>query len=355
MKSKINIQEITIENLKNFLITNMQLGHMIPSGKEFTCRCPFCGDSRSDQFTTSFYINMDPSSEQFLLYHCFRANCGANGIVNDEFFDIIGYNDRKTIKDINEYLNTKSVNVGGKYRSRTSKQLYNAINTQSKVSEKKLHYINKRLGLNLGYQDLYDLKINLSMAELLKMNEITVLPDREFWYSKLNDYGIAFISAYNDYLIIRDVSKSNLLGKRYTNVNIFDKYDNVTKAYCIPAEIDLISPEPTVINISEGAFDIISIKYNLNIDRKYPNQIFLAACGSNLISTIKSYIEQYGLINCRINIFSDSDVKKEKYNPLYKLKPYLQKFDVTVYYNDMKGEKDFGVPKERIKIIKSKL
>jgi hypothetical protein len=42
-----------------------------------------------------------------------------------------------------------------------------------------------------------------------------------------------------------------------------------------------------------------------------------------------------------------------KFKGLKKLEPYLVKFDVQVFYNTL--EKDFGVPKNKIKAIKSKL
>ena len=349
------LKQSTLEQFKEYLLSNMERGKMIPSGKEFCCACPFCGDSKTDRYATSFYINMDPNSDKFLNYHCFRAGCGSRGVVDENFFDLIRFNNRECIKDINSYFYNKGVMVGGVYRSKNSKKLVNVINSFSKLSDKKLEYINNRLGLSLSYEDIYNLKINLSLNELLSINEIEIPDSKVNYYTNLSNYGVSFISAYNDYVIVRDISKSSKLKKRYTNVNIFDNYKNVTKAYCIPTEIDLLEPTPTVINISEGAFDIISVYHNLKINRKYKNQIFLAACGSGITNIIFAYIQQYGLINSKINIFSDSDVSIEKYKILYKLKPYLKSFDIDVYYNNYPGEKDFGVPKNKINIIKSKL
>lgn len=352
MNAKLN--ETSFDQFKDYLLLYMPRGHMIPSGKEFSCACPFCGDSKSDRYATSFYINMDQSSDTFLNYHCFRASCGAKGIVDDEFFDLIGFRNRDCINQISLYFKSKNIKIGGKYKSKNSKTIANVINSNNKVSDKKLHYINSRLGLNLTFEDIYDLKINLSLIELLNVNGIDIPDSKYQYYDSLSNYGISFISAYNDYVIIRDISKSNKLRKRYTNINIFNNYDNVTKAYCIPTSIDLLDPSPTVINIAEGAFDIISVYYNFP-RKKYKNQIYLAACGSNIINVIYSYIIQYGLINCKINIFSDTDVKIEKYGQLEKLKPYLKSFDISIYYNNYPGEKDFGVPKSNIRAIKAKL
>ena len=352
--SKIELKDSTLDTIKEYLMSSLNRARIIPSGKELACACPFCGDSKSDPFATSFYINIDPASEKFMNYHCFRANCMVSGIVNEEFLDSVGFNNRDCIKDLNNFYSSRGFTVGGKYKSKKSKTLVNVINSKNPISEKKKDYINQRLGLNLSYEDLYNLKINLDLMELLKLNEIKISQDKEYYYTNLSNFGISFLSAYNDYVIVRDVSKSKRLKKRYTNINIFDSYDNVTKAYCIPTNIDILDPEPCIINISEGVFDILSVRYNLK-QPKNKNQIYLAACGSGIIKTLMSYIQQYGLLNCKINIYSDSDVSLDKYRKLEVLKPYLKTPDITIHYNDMPGEKDFGVPKSRIKEIKTKL
>lgn len=343
------LKESTLEQIKEHLLTNLDRARIIPSGREIACACPFCGDSKSDPFATSFYINIDPASENFMMYHCFRANCHTSGLVNEEFLDNTGYLNKSTVRELNEFYSSRGTTVGGKYKSKNSKTLLNVINSFNPLSDTKLSYINKRLGLKLSYEDIYKLKINLDLNELLDLNEIKISKEKEYYYSNLSNYGISFISAYNDYVIVRDISKSGKLKRRYTNINVFDNYENVTKAYCVPTNIDLLDPDPCIINISEGAFDILSVKYNLKHSKRYRNQLFLAACGSGIGNTLMSYIQQYGLINCKINIYSDSDVPIEKYKSLVKLKKYFIKPDITIHYNIMKGEKDFGVPKDRIK------
>ena len=91
----------------------------------------------------------------------------------------------------------------------------------------------------------------------------------------------------------------------------------------------------------------------MKIDQKYKNKIYLAACGAGIENTLKSFIQQYGLINCKINIFADNDVEIDKFKSLRKLEPYLIKFDIKVFYNTL--DKDFGVPKNKIKAIYSKI
>lgn len=350
--NKKEINEASLESLRDALLSLPRAKKSI-SGSEISFRCPFCGDSKSDPYATSFSVNVDPASEKFGQYQCFRANCQSHGIINSEFMYMIGLDNNEAEKDINRFISGKGIKIDDVYKTRRHNELYNVINTQDAVSEAKRKYINKRLGLNLSYEDLYRFKINLNLMDLLTINEIQI-PNKSYnYYRSLSDYGISFISAYNDYAIIRDISKSGKLKKRYTNISIFGSDKTITKAYCIPTKLDLMSPDPTVINIAEGAFDILGVYNHIKIDKKYNNKLYLAACGSGIVNTLFAYIQQYGLINCKINIFADSDVSVEKFKRLKKLEPYLIKYDVNVFYNTM--SKDFGVPKDKIKYIKSKL
>lgn len=351
-KDKQVLNEASLELLRDALLSMPKAKRSI-SGSEISFRCPFCGDSKSDPYATSFSVNVDPTSEKFGQYQCFRANCQAHGILNNEFLYMIGFDKYEAEKDITRFISGRNIKIDGVYVSRQKNELHNVINTLDDVAEVKRSYINKRLGLNLSYEDLYKFKINLNLMDLLKINEISVPGKSIAYYKNLSDYGISFISAYNDYAIIRDISKSGRLKKRYTNISIFGSDKTITKAYCIPTKLDLLCPEPTVINIAEGAFDILGVYHHVKIDKKYKNKLYLAACGSGIVNTLFAYIQQYGLINCKINIFADSDVSVDKFTRLKKLEPYLLKYDITVYYNTM--AKDFGVPKNQIKYVKSKI
>lgn len=341
-----------LDRLIQYLLTQ-PLAKKSPSGTELGFRCPFCGDSTDDPNKISFSININQESSNFLRYQCFRAVCLTTGNVNEEFLSMIGFDSYDCVKAISKFNYNKISKGPNIYVGKKAKELHNVINTNSKMSELKLKYVNNRLGLNLSFKDIYDLKINLNFSELLKFNEIDIPSDKTYYYQKLSDYGISFISAYNDYAIIRDVSKSGKIGKRYTNINIFNNYDNVTKSYMIPGNFDIMSTKPIVLNVSEGAFDIIGVKYNLDIDKKYDNQIYAAACGAGILNTIFRIVRQYGLINVKINIFSDNDVPIETYYEINVLEKYLYDYNINVYYNTL--EKDFGVTPDKISYIKTRL
>lgn len=343
----------SLDSLIEFLLLQ-PCAHISPSERELTFRCPFCGDSRSSYTTTSFSINIDPKSDNFLRYQCFRASCLSKGVVNEEFLSMLGFSRYDNVAEVFRYNNTRNKKIGGKYVSKYKKELVYCNDEKNKINDIKLKYINKRLGLDLSYNDLEDLKIILDLNNLIDKNKITVNDPRKIqYYDNLSKYGISFISAYNDYVIVRDVSKSGKLKRRYINLNIFDNYENVTKMYCIPTTIDLLSDEPIVINIAEGVFDIIGIYKNFDIDKKYNNKIYIAACGAGIVNAICHYIKQYGIINAKINIFSDADADIKKYKNLDKIKKYLIDPKITVYYN--KIGKDFGVTPDEIDLISHKI
>lgn len=347
----MTLDEKTKQELVEFFLTQ-PCSRVTPSGREISMRCPICGDSNKSRTETNFSINIESNDNKPMLYQCFRAACGARGRVDQEFLMMLGFGKHYVIRELNRF-NRKISKSGKKFKSFKHKELVNFVNTTNETNIAKLKYINNRLGLNLTLKDIYNLKINFSLNDLLKINEINIPDKKKYYYNQLSDYGVSFISSYNDYVIIRDISKSGKLKRRYSNINIFDNYDNVKKFYTIPTKIDVLSNEPIVLNVSEGAMDILGVYYNLDIDKKYKNHIYAAASGSGLNNLIFHFIRQYGLIDIKINVFSDDDVNKDAYKLLYKLKPYIINFDINIFYNTL--SKDFGVKKNEIKYIMSKL
>ena len=135
----------------------------------------------------------------------------------------------------------------------------------------------------------------------------------------------------------------------YRSSGIPDPSD--TKVYCIPTEIDLIDPEPAIINVAEGTFSILGAYLHTEIGRDRRNCLFLANCGGGYQSTIKHICKQYGFLSVEINIFSDSEVGLKTYEKLYRtLKNDIDIHHLHVYYND-KAE-DFGVPIDQIHVKK---
>ena len=174
MKNKI-MDSKAYDEIINFLL-DQPMARKSVSGKELTMRCPFCGDSVKSKMSTNFYINIDQDSDTFLCYKCFRSSCNVSGIVDQYFLERLGFSKYECIRDLNSYMiqkNRSSKNIK-RYKNKIRKELYNVINTKNEISDRKLDYINNRMGLNLSYKDIYDLKINLDLNYLLKINNIDI-------------------------------------------------------------------------------------------------------------------------------------------------------------------------------------
>jgi hypothetical protein len=338
MHDKLKIQII------DFLLLQ-SCAHKSINGRELQFRCPFCGDSHKSSNSTNFSVKIDTEGNKAMSYQCFRAECLARGVVDQDFLAMLGYDKHDVIMELNKY-NKKSNRKKADTLHRYKKELVNVVNVDNPMNTAKLAYINKRLGLNLSMKDIYDLKINLDVTHLMNFNKVQIGEKKVYRYKLFSLYGVGFISTYNDYVIVRDFSRDGKLGKRYTNENIFDNYVDATKIYNIPTKIDIVSDEQTVLNISEGAFDILGVYYHLDIDREYKNQLFVAASGAGIANVVMHFVRMYGLLDLKINIFADSDTKLSMFNGLKKLKPYLNDFNISIYYNTL--SKDFGVCKSDI-------
>lgn len=343
------------ENLKQFLSNNIP-GKIVSGDKEFLCRCPFCGDSQHLK-SAHFYINLPNSDEIPVMYHC--KKCNTSGILNRTVLRDLGL---EIIEDdILTDLIKRHKKLSGNFARGSNKNKsiykfninYNSISI-SEISEQKMKYINDRLGLNLSYQDMIDCKIILNLNDLYGINDtkyIQYTRDRRI-IQELNDYFIGFLGYNNGVINMRNLKPgkvSKYINKRYVNYNLFstEYLEGTSKYYIIPTIIDTLNPEPIKIHIAEGPFDILSIFYNLYNGNTY-NSIYASIGGKSYINLIKFLLCDLKIINTEIHIYFDNDVKKwEIEDIIYQ----LQYLDLNIYFhwNKYEGEKDYGVPKEKIK------
>lgn len=328
----------------------MELPHDLSSDeKQISIRCPICGDSETNINAKHFSIKIDPDPGEPVLCRCWRASCGYTGYLKTSDLGMLGIVDMNVLSELSAYNRTISKNMDKVFVSRIPKE-YEAINLHSENNDKKLEYINERLGLNLQVTDLRLYKIQLGLYDMLGINSISRLAFPRKVCDLLDQYCIGFISIYHDYLICRDITSNIVTGKRYTNYRISGKPDPTDmKLYSIPREIDIMSPKSTELNIAEGPFSILGAYLNTDYGNERPNSIWLANCGSEYLNTILHICRQYGLLKLRINIWSDSEIKIGKYEKLYRAlqdKADIRKF--TVLYNS-KAE-DFGHAAKDIRI-----
>ena len=337
------------EHLRDYIIVEKG-GRRAAGGAQVTMRCPYCGDSR-DPKSQHFYIGPDRKKNLVLSYHCFLCNVG--GIITGKFFRDIECYDTDLINEILDYNVSKYRNT---YYARRNVEHFNRYaNTRiinvmdSKEAFDKLNYINNRLGVNLSFEDLVNLKIVLNLNRYLNDNRISFTTRYPDIMNELSKKFIGFLSVDNSYVIMRTIVDPKTLSKtishRYTNYAIFNIPD-MALYYVIPGQID---PYKHVnVYITEGPFDILGVYFNVVQDKT--NSIFAASAGkSNFMSLIDYMFNRIGIPCCRchIHLYSDSDLKMEE---ITKIKNNMNSIGVpfTVHINGMEGEKDFGVTKDRI-------
>jgi hypothetical protein len=341
-----------LERLKQQLLSLPHASYA--SGKrEILFRCPFCGDSKKHSDSTHFYvkIDIDVSKNELPVYYC--QHCHSRGIADSNFLRRISILDHNIISELNQYIykalkdpQNKIFKVGRKIK------LINPVPSNIPQSIEKIKYLNSRLGLKLNIDDLLKLKICLNLYDLLDHNKIEKLTMQKKACDIIDEHYMGFISYDNAYINCRKVTDT-LDGKRYINYNIFSQYDNTRRFYVIPTKVNILDPKPLDIYITEGVFDILSVFFNVN-DCNINNTVYTAVGGTGYYNVIDYFIK-FGFIHHNIHIFSDNDVNIEFYK---KMKEDLgDKIDgkLNIYYNSYKGEKDFGIPNERMKIIHSKI
>lgn len=323
--------------------------HESGDGRNISTRCPLCGGSRSDPNDHTFSVKIDVEDGEPIYFQCFRASCLRKGVLRSDTLQEIGITNMDVLLEVANHNKTISAEFDKPFTVRQSRD-YALVNLPVGNALMKLAYINNRLGTNLAVEDLKDFKIQLSLLEMLRINDIKQLSVKKSRAQLLDVYCIGFISMFKDYMICRDVSSDMKTGNRYYTYRISGRPDpNDLRIYSIPREVSLMDPKSAIINVAEGPFSILGAYLNTDLGAEHPNSIWVANCGSEFENTIIRVCKQYGFLKVRINIWSDSEIKVEKYEKLYKqLKDRLDIRRMIVYYNDK--DDDFGHPRHSIKI-----
>lgn len=329
----------------DFLTSHIKpFAYPVAGRREVNCRCFYCADS-SNMRKGHFYISV-PKEDEPSFFYC--QKCRSHGIVtNDKLMEWGIFNSQWGV-EITRY-NSKVLSLT-KNKKFLDSMIYNVRNnfiTEDKLSLYKLRYINNRLGTSLSLKDCLSNKIVLNVKDLLRENRLELTRDPNI-VDQLDSNFLGFLSFDNAFINMRKVVDKEVyhtIDKRYINYNIFDKYDNTLRFYVIPANIDLMNPKPVRLHMSEGPFDILSIKYNV-VDNN-GRDIFVSVGGSSYKGCIRHFLTKMGIYNMEIHIYKDND---QTMHQIYDIAQLLQYFNVPLYVhnNAYQNEKDYGVPKERI-------
>lgn len=337
------------DDLKNCLLNNIPRSKVVSGGKEILCRCPFCLDSE-DPRSAHFYIRIYSENNEPPVYFC--QKCQETGLFDSRILRIFNIYDSTINGDLNLFIKkTTAGNNNRLYKSNGIHVLRNDYILNHEKSYNKLKYINDRLGLSLSFKDLSDNKIVINLYDLLSNNNIQNITRKQFVTNLLDEYFIGFISYDNGYINMRNTLNKGILDKsvdkRYINYNIFNNIDNSKRYYIIPNKINILDTNPIEVHIAEGPFDILGIFYNIFNGDKY-QKIYGAIGGRSYINLIRFIIESLGLINIDLHIYVDGDVKEYDIN---KIRFYVEFLNINtwIHRNIYPGEKDYGVPREKIK------
>lgn len=340
---------MNVQYLADYLLSHMQ-NAKYASGKKFiNCRCPECGDS-VHAGSAHLYISIPWNEDEPSWYYCHKCHC--SGIISYKKLIEWDIYDQQLSDDLYK-LNTKAASAPrkSKYFNSSIYKVNHTMITNNEKTEFKRKYICDRVGVKLNHLQLSNLKIIINLEDIIYENNIRKLTRNENIVHQLSEEFIGFLSVDNAFLNMRRTCPEGVvyetIDKRYINYQLFDKFDTSKRFYCIPTTVNLNRPERIKIHISEGPFDILSVYLNL---RNQSQDIFTCVAGSNYISVIMFFLVDMRIPNSEIHFYPDND----KFGTDETIRKIVNKIPdpfipIYIHRNTMPGEKDFGVPKDRIR------
>lgn len=344
------MSENLIDELQRYLLAEKKVAYFNSNKGELTVRCPYCGDSVNNANHGHMYISVEPP------YSFFCQRCETKGYLNfdtlrefqvdaPELCISITKNARAAIRNTSK---TKD-DVSGLF---TGKRILQRpeLDLNNKFTARKVDYLEKRFGTSLDLDDLDRLKVITRPKEFIELNH---LKNMEKFYDKndyyrglklwLERYSVGFLSTDTNYITYRHLKEAPN-GRRYYTESNNRPIDLGRRIYTIGSDLDLMSPELNLI-LAEGVMDIGSIWLNMYDRYTSPNTVFGAVNGRAYKLFIDTF-RRMGFFRINLDIYSDKEITLKNYK--YHLNP-LYFSQIRVHYNQFEGEKDFGVPLNRIK------
>ena len=316
------------------------------SKTQHTIRCTACGDS-SNLSHAHLSIHIDVNDDLPMLYRCFR--CNDSGMVTPEMLYEWGVVlDKDSLSSLSTY-NKKTKKKHKGLFSDTYEDYFAPELIPDIVYDMKVQYINTRLGTDYTMEDLRGLKVILSLEQFIKANNIK--PDIPGYMRKaIESHYLGFLATNNNRIMFRNTLKD--LGNEFRWYNVICNIKNLNPYtfYSIPNSIDLYYTDPINIHIAEGSFDILSIYHNLYQDSKEKN-LFYASCGSSALAIMNHLIDIGINSSINLHLYADKD-KSDSFHMKYLMKDseiYQWCDKIIIHRNSYEGEKDYGVPKDRIR------
>lgn len=334
--------------LYEFLKNNITPCKLTIRQDETIIRCPFCGDSKTSLKDAHFYIHNSPP----FAFYCQKCNVSSKAMSPDVLKKIGVFNPKinnllsSSLAEYRIKLNTKYGNHFDNYFS--SKEVVLRPKKFTNLENSKLAYIEKRLGIKLNEDDIDRYKIILNLYDFLEQNNINVerRNDKELEKIKqLNDHYVGFLCNDKNMITFRNMNSNE--EERYYNFRIFKETAEFSKKFFVIKNTLDLSSRVFNIHLAEGIFDIIGVFNHIHNQEIKSNDLFIA-CNGKGYDFVLNYLKSIGILNCNIFIYSDKDVKLQKYKNMKKFNMLVSFNGINIYYNNI--GKDFGVSKENIEI-----
>ena len=333
--------------LRDYLIENHN-AKRASHGKECIIRCPYCGDSK-DRNSAHLYVGINKKT-QAISFNCFK--CNAKGVVGSEFFRRLNIYDTRLVEVVLNYNRSLGIDVSLSRGVYLSSQSYVPPKTIIPIRDteeyhKKLAYINRRIGGHLTFNDIVDYNIVLNLLDYLHANGIFIYSRHPSIMEQLAFGFVGFLSVDSSHVVLRRLISENKvsesLRRRYTNYTINEKGYSF---YCIREGID--PRYPNQVCIAEGGFDALSIHYNL-LSLTW-NKLVISANGKEGLENVVKYLiwkKKMSLFTSTFHIYIDNDITPYD---IMSYRSILTGLGIPYVFhrNGYSGEKDFGVPGDRI-------
>ena len=341
------------EEYIKLLMDNIPTAKLASGGSEIICKCFDCPDDGDHHH---LYISIPQTEDDLSFYNCFK--CSSKGIVNQHTlmkWGIYSLDFNISITNHNNRVMRNPKNF--KYAlDGICKLTYKNI-TDNQLSQRKLAFINNRLGTNLTLDDCIKNKIVLNISDVFKQNNhITNFTRHDNVMKLLEQYFLGFISYDNNYINMKNLvhNKGILYEKlddtRYVNYNIFNKQENSMKFILLPCEVNICDPNPVKVHLAEGPFDILSVKYNLR--KEFYNNIYCAVTGNTFKGVLRHLITIVKLMNIELHLYPDNEPAKGgrpgTEQVVRSIVNYIEPFGFPIYVHLNKNGKDMGVHKDTI-------
>jgi hypothetical protein len=334
-----------IQTLRDIVIARGDVAYITTDGRELTVRCVYCGDSDKSASHAHFYISFEPP------YPFYCQRCETRGMLDDAVLRDFDVDDPEITREVHrrkkEFLrdtvkrskSVKIIQTGGRFRFPKYKF--------GKRFMKKLDYIRGRIGgPPFELEDVRRYRIVESLENLIVLNgldNMTRDDDAMDKVARLDSTSVCFLSSDHSHAIFRSIEKEPW--RRYTTVNLVHPLRIGHKIYSIKKIVDPLIPSLELVQ-AEGIFDIISLYRNVYKGEETPNRVFFASNGKGF-ALVPSMLQRMGFLNLRMHVYSDTDVHRRRYGDVL---PLSRLDGLKVTYNVFEGEKDFGVPVERIEL-----